>query len=446
MDYSPNTEQDFQEMLKEIGAGSFDDLIREIPEELRKKKMSLPAGLSEPEVLKLMKGLADKNHDGKGMLTFVGAGAYDHFIPTVVNHLAGRSEFYTAYTPYQPEASQGTLQAIFEYQTLMSELTALDVSNASLYEGASAVAEAAMASFNSFRDRYDLLIASTLHPEYLQSVQTLLAGLPLNIKLIPQTEKGTLDLKFIEENISDKVAGVIAQSPNFFGCIEPMEEIGTIAAQTNSVFSAVVNPISLGVLQAPGEYGAQIAVGEAQSLGNPLAYGGPYLGFFAAKEHLMRKVPGRIAGLTQDTEGRRAFVLTLQAREQHIRREKAVSNICTNQSLIALRSAIYLCATGKEGIVEVGKQNIFKSHYAKDAIAALKGYKIKYPAPFFNEFVVECPLSAEELFESAQKNGFLPGLPLSRFYPGRENEMLVCVTETKTKEEIDSLIAVLKEA
>lgn len=439
MDYIPNTEQDYKEMLAEIGVSSFDDLIKEIPESLRQKKMSLPEGLSEPEVLKLFSELADKNHDGKGVLSFLGAGAYDHYIPTIVNHLAGRSEFYTAYTPYQPEASQGTLQAIFEFQTLMSELTALPVSNASLYEGATAVAEAAMAAFNSFRNRYDFLVASTLHPEYLQTLKTYLAGLPFNFKLIPHKD-GILDLDFIKNNITETTAAVIVQNPNFLGSIEEMEEIGDIAASTHAVFVSVVNPISLGVLKAPGEYGSQIAVGEAQCLGNPLGYGGPYLGFFAAAEHLMRKVPGRIVGETTDKEGRRAFVLTLQAREQHIRREKAVSNICTNQSLIALRSAIYLSALGKEGIVEVGRQNILKSGYAKQEIAKLNGFKIINGAPFFNEFVVECPKGAQEIFDILAAKEIVPGLPLSRFYKEREKDLLVCVTETKTKEEIDTLV------
>ncbi len=439
MDYIPNTEQDYKEMLAEIGVASFEDLIKEVPESLRQKKMSLPEGLSEPEVLKYFSELADKNHDGKGVLSFLGAGAYDHYIPTIVNHLAGRSEFYTAYTPYQPEASQGTLQAIFEFQTLMSELTALPVSNASLYEGATAVAEAAMAAFNSFRNRYDFLVASTLHPEYLETLKTYLAGLPLNFKLIPHKD-GVLDLEFIKNNITETTAAVIVQNPNFLGSIEEMEEIGDIAASTNAVFVSVVNPISLGVLKAPGEYGSQIAVGEAQCLGNPLGYGGPYLGFFAAAEHLMRKVPGRIVGETQDKEGRRAFVLTLQAREQHIRREKAVSNICTNQSLLALRSAIYLAAIGKEGIQEVGRQNILKSGYAKEEIAKLSGYKIKNGAPFFNEFVVECPKKGEEVFETLAAKEVVPGLPLSRFFKDRENDLLVCVTETKTKDEIDTLV------
>lgn len=442
MDYIPNTEEDYKEMLAEIGVRSFDELVQEVPESLRQKKMVLPQGLSEPEVLKLLGELADKNHDGKGALSFLGAGAYDHYIPTIVNHLAGRSEFYTAYTPYQPEASQGTLQAIFEYQTLMSELTGLPVSNASLYDGATAVAEAAMAAFNSFRDRYDFLVASTLHPEYLQTLKTYLAGLPLNFKLIPH-QNGVLDLEFIEKNITETTAGVLVQSPNFFGCIEEMEAIGKIAATTNAVFVACVNPISLGVLQAPGEYGAQIAVGEAQCLGNPLGFGGPYLGFFAAAEHLVRKVPGRIVGETLDKEGRRAFVLTLQAREQHIRREKAVSNICTNQSLIALRSAIYLCAVGKEGIAEVGRQNILKSQFAKEEIGKLKGYKIKYSAPTFNEFVVQCPKNAEEIFNRLAKKEIVPGLPLGRFYKEQVNDLLVCVTETKSKKEIEKLVQAL---
>jgi len=445
MDYIPNTEQDFEEMLKEIGVSSFEDLIKEIPQSLRDKKMSLPKGLTEPEVFKLLKGLADKNHDGKGILAFIGAGAYDHYIPTIVNHLAGRSEFTTSYTPYQAEASQGTLQAIFEYQTLMAELTGLDVSNASLYDGATSVAEAAMAAFNSFRDRVDFLVASNIHPEYLQTLKTYLAGLPLNFKMIPQTEEGTLDLSFIEKNISEKIAGVIVQSPNFFGSLEQMEEIGKLSAKTHSIFVACVNPISLGVLQTPGEYGAQIAIGEAQSLGNPLGYGGPYLGFFAAKEHLVRKVPGRIVGQTTDKEGRRAFVLTLQAREQHIRREKAVSNICTNQSLLALRTAIYLCAVGKEGIKEVGRQNILKSHYAKEQIAKVSGFKIKFNAPTFNEFVVECPKDAEEISKALTEIGILPGLSLGRFFPELSNCLLVCVTETKSKEEIDQLIQGLSE-
>lgn len=447
MNYLPNTEQDYKEMLAAIGVKSFDELVKEVPASLREKKMKIPPGMSEPEVLKLMAQLSGKNKDGQGVLNFIGAGAYEHYIPTVVNHLAGRSEFYTAYTPYQPEASQGTLQAIFEYQTLMAELTGLDVSNASLYEGASAVVEGVTAAFNSFHDRYEFLIAGTLHPEYLQTVKTTLHGLPFTFKTIPRAKgSGTLDLAFIEKNLTEKVAGVIVQSPNFFGSIEPMDKICELAKKTHTIFVSVVNPISLGVLEAPGEYGAHVAVGEGQPLGNPLSYGGPYLGFFVAKEELMRKVPGRIVGMTKDKEGRRAFVLTLQAREQHIRREKAVSNICTNQSLLALRAAIYLCSIGREGIKEVGRQNILKAHYAKEEIVKLKGYKIKFNEPFFNEFVVECPKPAKEIQKILMEKGILAGLPLGCLDPEMGRSLLVCVTETKSKAEIDTLVKQLKGA
>lgn len=428
-------------MLKEMGAHSVEMLLDDIPPTLRQFDLKMNAGMSEPQVLKALNSLSQKNVNTDQHLSFLGAGAYEHYIPTIVNHLASRSEFYTCYTPYQPEVSQGTLQVIYEFQSLMCELTGMDVANASVYDGSTALAEAALLSIR-LKGKNKIVCSRAIHPEYRQVLRTYLKGLQTEIIEI-DFPGGTTDLNQLEKAADDKTAAILVQSPNFFGCIEDMDAASNIAHKHDILFVACVNPISLGTLKPPGEYNADIAVGDAQVLGNYLNYGGPYLGFFTAQKDLLRRMPGRIAGETVDCMGKRCFVLTLQPREQHIRREKATSNICTNQALLALRACIYLCALGKAGIAEVSNLNIQKSHYAYKRLCALDVFRPVYEKPFFNEFILRAHsgLSANKINESLLKSGIIGGLELSSFYPELDNTMLLCVTETKTRESIDRLVA-----
>ncbi|MEP9410364.1 MAG: aminomethyl-transferring glycine dehydrogenase subunit GcvPA [Candidatus Brocadia sp.] len=443
MDYIPNTERDKEIMLKEMGLPSTESLLENIPKGLRNFSLSLPEGLSEPQVLKTLKNLSEKNSNTGKYISFLGAGAYEHHIPSVVDHLASRSEFYTCYTPYQPEVSQGTLQAIYEFQTLMCELTGMDASNASMYDGSTALTEAALLSIR-LKEKNKVICSRAIHPEYRQVLRTYVKGLHTEIVEIDMP-KGITDVNQLEKVIDDNTAAVLVQDPNFFGCIEDMETISNITHRHDALFIACVNPISLGILKPPGEYNADIAVGEAQVLGNYLNYGGPYLGFFTVKKELLRKMPGRIAGETVDSTGKRCFVLTLQAREQHIRREKATSNICTNQALLALRACIYLCALGKKGIAELANLNIQKSHYAYERLCTLNIFESAFKQPFFNELALKAKgnLHINKINEYLLKKGIIGGFELSRYYPELDNSMLLCVTETKTKESIDLLVSEL---
>ncbi len=442
MDYISNTDEQRREMLREIGVESFDELLIDIPEALRNIKLNLPDALSELELIKKLQELSEQNADLNHYTSYLGAGAYDHFIPSVVQHITSRSEFYTSYTPYQPEVSQGTLQAIYEYQSLVCELTGMDVSNASLYDGASALGEAAILTLNA-TNRTEIVISETTHPEYRTVLKSYLHGLETPVHEIPYTKDGMTDLDCLADAVNEHTAGVLLQNPNFFGCIEQMAEAAEIAHAAGALFVACVNPISLGILKAPGEYGADVAVGEGQPLGNPLAFGGPYLGFFAVTQKLMRKMPGRVSGQTKDTEGRRGFVLTLQAREQHIRREKATSNICTNQALNALAACVYLSAMGKRGIQEVAHLNVQKSHYAQEKLCELDGFARKFAAPFFNEFVLQCNANPNDINKKLLEQKIIGGLPLEKFYPELQNCVLFCVTEMRTKEDIDTLCKAL---
>ncbi|HIE26139.1 TPA: aminomethyl-transferring glycine dehydrogenase subunit GcvPA [Candidatus Poribacteria bacterium] len=450
MNYISNTDAQRQEMLHEIGVDSFEELLRDIPEELRNIKLNLSEGLSELELIKSLRELSERNADLNHYTSYLGAGAYDHFIPSVVKTVISRGEFYTSYTPYQPEVSQGTLQAVYEYQSLICELTGMDVSNASLYDGASALGEAAILTLNA-TNRAEIVVSKTVHPEYRAVLKTYLRGLGAPIHEIPYTEDGTTDLEELKNAVNENTASVILQNPNFFGCIERMSKSSEITHSNDALFVACVNPISLGVLKPPGEYGADLAVGEGQPLGNPIAFGGPYLGFFATTQKLMRKLPGRIVGQTKDTEGRRGFVLTLQAREQHIRREKATSNICTNQALNALAACVYLSAMGKSGVSKVARLNLQKSHYAQERLCELDGFELKFSAPpsspgcsiFFNEFLIQCNSDPNEINKKLLNKKIIGGLPVERFYPELKNCVLFCVTEMRTKEEIDTLVATI---
>jgi glycine dehydrogenase subunit 1 len=444
VDFVPQTEKEVQQMLEEIGVESFNDLLKEILPDLKCSLLNLPDGISEPELLNRMRRLASRNVSVSQRNSFLGAGAYDHFIPEVVRDLSSRAEFSTAYTPYQPEASQGFLQAMFEYQTAICELTAMDVSNASLYDGASAMAEAVLMALRTKGEREKVLASRAVHPEYRAVLGTYLRGSRVRLEELP-CEDGATALSELDKRVDEQTAAVVVQSPNFFGCLEDMQGACEIAHGKGSLFIAVVNPLSLGILLPPGEYGADIAVGDGQPLGNDLYFGGPYLGFMACTGPLMRKMPGRIIGTTEDVEGKRGFVLTLQTREQHIRREKATSNICTNHALNALRACIYLCCLGKEGIGRVAETNLQKSHYLSDLLTEIEGLTIAFSSPFFNEFTIRCPVAPSELNERLAARGILGGIELGRWYPTLGDCLLISVTETKTKEQLDDFVTAVRE-
>jgi len=442
MSYISNTDEQRKEMLRAIGVNTFDELLHDIPAELRDFQLNLPEALSELELIKYLRELSEQNVNLDQFTSYLGAGAYDQFIPSVVKFILSRGEFYTAYTPYQPEVSQGTLQAIYEYQSLICELTKMDVSNASMYDGASAFGEAAILTLNASR-RSEIVVSSACHPEYRTVLKSYLHGLKVPVHEVCFSPDGTTDVEKLREVVNQNTAGILLQNPNFFGCIENMAEAAEIAHSNGALFAACVNPISLGILKPPGEYGADLAVGEGQPLGNAISFGGPYLGFFAVTEKLMRKIPGRLSGQTTDSEGRRGFVLTLQAREQHIRREKATSNICTNQALNALTACVYLSTMGKSGIREVANLNLQKSHYAQSRLCEIDGFDRKFSAPFFNEFVLQCRKSPDEINRELLKHKIIGGLPVEKFYPELKDCALFCVTEMRTRDEIDALVDIL---
>ncbi|NEN86507.1 aminomethyl-transferring glycine dehydrogenase subunit GcvPA [Paenibacillus elgii] len=444
--YLPMTDRDRADMLRTIGVDSVEELFRDIPEPIRYRgTLPMSGALDEISLLKHMKQLASRNADTSQYASFLGAGLYDHHVPVVINHMISRSEFYTAYTPYQPEISQGELQAIFEFQSYICELTGMKVANASMYDGATALAEAgALAS--GATQRKQIVISRAVHPEAREIMRTTARGLNLNVVEVDYAD-GVTDLEQLKAAVTDDTAAVIVQSPNFFGCIEDLAAIEPIAHSSKALFVVSTNPMSLGLLEAPGKLGADIVVGDAQPLGIHPAFGGPTCGFFAVSEPLMRRMPGRIVGQTVDRDGKRGFVLTLQAREQHIRREKATSNICSNQALLALCASIYLSTMGKEGMREVGSLNLQKSHYAARELAKLEGPSLPFTAPFFNEFVVSLPANANiaDLNERLLEAGFIGGLDLGLYYPELQNHMLVAVTEKRTKAEIDEFAARLGE-
>lgn len=443
MTYVPNTENDRKEMLKQIGVESFEGLIQCIPDSVRlKEELKFPPPLSELQLTKLLTELSAQNKDTSQIKSFLGGGAYDHFIPAVVDHIISRSEYYTAYTPYQAEVSQGTLQTIYEFQSLICELTGMDVANASMYDGATAVAEAALLA-HAETQRNEILVAGSLNPSYKEVLFTYCSSLKLKVKT-PPSKDGLIDLELVKKNISEKVACVIVQSPNFFGVIENIEEIEAKAHSVGALLVLVCDPISLGILKTPGGYNADVAVGEGQAMGNNLSFGGAYLGYFACKRNLIRRMPGRIVGVTTDTQGRRGFVLTLQTREQHIRREKATSNICTNQALCALASCVYLSLLGKSGIRKVAELCLQKSHYALNEITKIEGFKKRFDSPFFKEFVVETPIPPKRIIRSLIKRNLFAGIDLAQFDRKLKNCLLLCVTEKRTKEEIDYLVDELR--
>jgi glycine dehydrogenase subunit 1 len=443
LSYLLNTPQDVAAMLARIGVSSIDELFSPIPEALRlKRPLDVPAALSEIELSQLAARLAGMNQAAGDGACFLGGGSYDHFIPSVVDAVASRSEFYTAYTPYQAEASQGSLQAFFEYQTLICELTGMDVANASLYEGGSGVAEAVLMALNALDGRREVLVAASVHPEYRQVLATYLANLNATIVTLP-TPHGFLDPDDLKLAISDQTAAVVVQHPNFFGHLEEAEALVDIAHAKGALAIVSFDPISLGLLRRPGQYGADIAVAEGQCLGTPMGYGGPYLGIMACRQEFVRKIPGRLVGQTIDRQGKRCWVLTLQTREQHIRREKATSNICTNQGLFALRAAVYLTALGPQGLKETAELCLQKAHYAADQLAKVSGASLRFDRPFFKEFTLKLPGHVPGLLASLRQTGYHGGLSLGRWYPELGDCLSVAVTEKRTKAEIDGLAAAL---
>ncbi len=445
MDYTQFTEADIREMLKAIGADRVDDLFRDVPASQRlTRPLHIPAGLSEMELMADVRALADKNTTCQELVCFLGGGAADHFVPAIVEELSSQAEFRTAYTPYQAEASQGSLQAFFEYQTMLCQLTGMDVSNASLYEQASAVAEAVLMA-RAVNKRSRVLISRAVHPDSFTVLETYLREQPVELVRI-DSEGGLTNLSALRDAVDERTAAVVVQSPNFFGCIETLGEVVDAAHQAGALAVAAVDPVSCGLLKAPGAFGVDIVVGEAQPLGIPLSYGGPYCGFLAAREEYLRKMPGRVVGVSHDGQGRRGFCLTLQTREQHIKRERATSNICTNQGLMALRVAVYLAAMGRQGVAKVASLCLDKAHYAAERIAAIPGYALRFQAPFFKEFVVRTDRDIRRVLDHCRTRKVLAGIPLECWHPDLADCFLVTVTEKRTRQEIDSLVGALASA
>jgi glycine dehydrogenase subunit 1 len=438
--YLPNTDEDCQEMLETIGITKIENLFKNIPKEYRlSKPLTLPEPLSEPDLLRHLQGLQSPM-----VSSFLGAGAYFHFIPAVVSALTSRSEFYTAYTPYQPEISQGTLQAIFEYQTLMCQLTGMEVSNASLYDGASSLAEAVWMA-HRITKRRKVLLSKAIHPEYRKVIETYMDPDQHEIVMVPYTkDQGRTDERVLLDLLDNQVSAVVIQSPNFFGVVEDLRPIIEKVHQTGGL--AIVGfseAMAYGILQSPGAMGADMVAGEGQSLGIPVSFGGPYLGIFTTRESFVRNMPGRLVGETVDLEGKRGFVLTLATREQHIRRERATSNICTNEGLCALMATIFLSCVGKEGLRELAMMNLSKTDYAKKAVSRMDGCNLPFSSPTFNEFVLEIKKNPLNVLGALRKEGILGGYPLAKYYPELNHHLLVTVTEMVTKEEIDRWADVL---
>ncbi|MDD5021233.1 MAG: aminomethyl-transferring glycine dehydrogenase subunit GcvPA [Endomicrobiaceae bacterium] len=446
MNYIPVSKEDKQKMLEVIGVKTADELLSlQIPEVARAKKLNIADGITEQELLALFKNYASKNKSN--LICFRGAGIYDHFIPSVVDEVTGRSEFWTAYTPYQAEASQGTLQAIFEYQSMICELTELDTSNASMYDGATAVAEAVLLAVRTSK-KNKVIISKALHPQYISVVETYVKKLNIEIIKIDIDEKtGSTSQNILENKIADDIACVVVQSPNFFGIVEDMQVLSQITKTKNALFVAVVNPVSLGILKTPGECGADIAVGEGQVFGNQMYLGGSTFGFMSVKKSLEWKMPGRVVGKTTDKNGKTGFVLTLQSREQHIRREKATSNICTNSALNALSACVYLACLGKSGIKELAEVNISKARYAFNLIKNIDGFTPLFDnSLFFNEFIFKTTKNIKKIEKELLKKNILGPLSLVKIDKKYKDCIMFAVTEKRTKKEIDILVDVLKNA
>lgn len=436
--YLPMTEQDQQEMLKVIGVSSVDELFEDIPEKVRfKGELNLKPAKSESALLKELAQLAKQNANSDEYVSFLGAGVYDHYKPVIVDHVISRSEFYTAYTPYQPEISQGELQAIFEFQTMIAELTGMDLANSSMYDGGTALAEAGMLAAGQTR-RKKILVSDAVHPIALDVVKTYAYGQSIEVVNVPLKD-GVTDLDALNNLIDNDTAAVMVQYPNFYGQIENVQAISDAIHAVKGISIVSANPLALAILTPPGKMDADITVGDAQPFGIPEAFGGPHCGYFSTTKKLMRKVPGRLVGETVDEDGRRGYVLTLQAREQHIRREKATSNICSNQALNALAASVAMTALGKKGVQEMAKQNILKTHYAKEAFENA-GFEVPFKGPHFNEIVVKVESSVQALNDALFEKNIIGGFDLGKVSPELENHILIAVTEQRTKEEIDALV------
>lgn len=443
--FIPNTRADVQAMLETVGAKSIDDLFADVPEEFRlTRPLTIPAALTESELRSELARLSSECANADEYACYLGAGIYDHYIPSMINHILCRSEFYTAYTPYQAEVSQGTLQAIFEYQTMISELTGMEVSNASMYDAGTGTAEAAVMACASTR-RSKVLVSKAVNPRYRQVLQTYAAPRGLEVVEVDFCKRrGVTLVSQVPASIAEDAACLIVQSPNYFGIVEDMEQLGAAIHAVRGLLVAVVNPISLGVLAPPGSYGADIAVGEGQPMGIPMSFGGPLLGFFATTGKLMRKMPGRLVGQTIDAAGRRGFVLTLQAREQHIRRESATSNICSNEALCALASTIYMSLMGPMGMRKVAEICTYRAHYLRDRIESIAGFELPLSGPFFNEFVVRSSMPSDDMNKELLAAGIVGGKSIEPDYPELPGCTLWAVTEQRTREELDILIRELE--
>jgi len=445
MRYLPTTPEERRAMLDAIGARSVADLLVGVPEKARlARPLALAPALAESDLVAHLRALALRNADADAYACFLGAGSYDHYVPSPINHLISRGEFFTAYTPYQPEASQGTLRTIFEYQTMIAALSGMDVANASIYDGASSLAEAALMA-HAATSRPEIAVAGGLHPLHRRVMATYCSGPGLHLREAPAPD-GVLDLDAARRLVGARTAALVVQSPNFYGCLEDVRAAAEIAHTAGALLVVSADPVNLGVLEAPGRLGADIYVGEGQGLGVPISYGGPNLGVFAARQELVRRMPGRLVGATVDIDGERGFVLTLQTREQHIRRAKATSNICTNVALCALMATIYLSLLGKQGLVRVGELSAAKAHYAAERLAEIPGVSLRFRAPFFKEFVLALPRSPERVVARLRRERILAGVPLKSFDRRLQDCLLVAVTEKRTREEIDRFAAALARA
>lgn len=444
MVYTPHTKEEKALMLEKLGVKSFQEFLSSIiPDDLLlKKELNLPEPLSELEAKKVLKSIANENQNTQEFTSFLGGGVYDHYIPAIVNHITARSEFYTAYTPYQAEVSQGTLQSIYEYQSVICELFQMEVSNASIYDGASALAEAChMARAITKRDV--ILVSETVHPFYRSVIKTYTQGLGIPVEIIPSKE-GVINLDLLARKLDETAAAFLIQHPNFFGILEPMKEIESLVHPNKTLLVMCIDPISLGILLPPGAYDADIAVAEGQSLGIPQSFGGPFLGIFTTQKRYIRNLPGRIVGKTVDLEGKTGYALVLQTREQHIRRERATSNICTNEALCALQALIYLSIMGKEGIKEVANQSLQKSHYLAKEILKIPGFSLGFDKPFFKEFTLKTKIPPKRIIEEGLEEKIFAGIDLGQFDERFENLLLVAVTEKRTKQEMDKFVSLLK--
>ncbi|MBI4637330.1 MAG: aminomethyl-transferring glycine dehydrogenase subunit GcvPA [Candidatus Rokubacteria bacterium] len=445
MRYIPNTPGEQSQMLAVIGARSIEDLLARVPPKARlARPLALGGALAEMDLIRAMRALAAENADADAYTCFLGAGAYDHYVPSPINHLISRGEFFTAYTPYQPEASQGTLRTIYEYQTMIAELTGMDVANASIYDGGSALAEAVLMA-HAVTGRGEVLLADGVNPLHRRVAATYAEGPGVRLRQVPAPD-GVLDLDATRRLCGGSTAALAIQTPNFYGCLEDVAAAAEVAHGAGALLIVAADPVNLGVLEAPGRQGADIAVGEGQALGVPMSFGGPSLGVFAAREELVRRMPGRLVGATVDRDGRRGFVLTLQTREQHIRRAKATSNICTNVALCALMGTIYLAIVGRQGLARVGELSTAKAHYAAERLTAIPGVSLRFAAPFFKEFTLRLPKPPERVVARLLRQRILGGVPLKRFERRLGDCLLVAVTEKRTREEIDVLAQALGKA